>query len=393
MRLAWIGGGCALVATLGASAAPASASPPNDDFERAAPLAVGTTVTGTLRGATARRGDPRYGRTASVSVWYRLRATRTRTLRLSTCHGGSPHAIVVFRGRSIGTLRAVARQGGGCRRGAGGADLVFTTRRGRLYRIAVVGSASEGPFRLTIAPVVPPPNDDFASATPIALGSSLAATTRDATREPGEPAHSYGGAQTVWFRVTTAADTEVRLDACNGDRPYVAVYAGARVDRLARLFVANACIVQFAAHAGESYRVALESAYGGGAFRLSARAATPPANDDFARATPITLGTTVNGTTREAGREPGEPPGYYGHPFTVWYRLTIAATTHVAFRRCTQGIGSLNAYTGSRLTDLESWLSFCAYTLVLRPGAYGVQVETRDETDFSFRPEIVPPRP
>ena len=112
----------------------------------------------------------------------------------------------------------------------------------------------------------------------------------------------FPGTHSVWFRISVAAARTVRLDACNGSRPDIGVFTGGRVNRLTRVPTGSFCLVQFAARPGVIYRLALETSGGeySGGFRLTARTARPPANDNFADAIPITLGTTTSGTTRDA---------------------------------------------------------------------------------------------
>ena len=285
---------CFCVLASGATAAP----PPNDDLGQATPIRLGSTVRGTVTDATKQRDEARHGRLATAgSVWFRLRAKRRVGVELRTCGADFDSILAVYGGRSLRSLSVVRFNNDGCGRSRGGSRVTFTARPTRIYWIAVAGFAASGRFRLTATKVATPRNDDFVDAVPIRLSQTIPATSRKATREPGEP-RDYKGSHTVWFRFSLASASEVRFDACNGSRPVLAVYAGTRLNRLTRIapdrriFPNDECLVQFAAQPGLSYRVVVQ---GGGAgvfsrFRLTARAATPPANDRFANATPITLG-------------------------------------------------------------------------------------------------------
>jgi hypothetical protein len=395
-RLATFAGVCVTAALL-VMASPGFAA--NDDFAHARTLRVGATLKGSIKGATKQRGEPRHGGSlATHSVWYRFRAKRKLALGLSTCSANFDSVLAVYSGRSLRSLRAVEFNNDGCGSSGGGSRVTFTARRGRTYRIAVAGFAAKGKFRLEATRVATPPNDDFVDAVPIRLGESIPGTTRNATRERGEPRHNFNGPHTVWFRFSVAAAGEARLETCSaaGYGPGIAMYTGGRVDRLTQVAATDSCRAQFAAQPGVSYRVVVEGSGSGGGFRLRARTAMPPANDDFANATPITLGSSTNATSRDASREPSEPRGYgYPHPFTVWFRLSVAATTTVAFNACASPFSvRLNIYRGDQLSQLTPLNNLgCGSTVELELGVYSIQAEADTEGDFNLSAQAVPPPP
>jgi hypothetical protein len=303
--------------------------------------------------------------------------------------------IAVYSGRSLRALREVDFNNDGCGRRAGGSRVIFTARRGRTYRIAVIGFIPRGKFRLTVASVPVPSNDDFADAARLPLDRVVAATTLHATREVREPGHNFMNPHTVWFRLRVDTASVVRLDSCNRFQPGIAVYTGRRLDRLTPVAVTTRthdshCSVQFAAQPGITYRLALEDGEdGAGAFRLSGRLAMPPANDNFADATPIALGATINATTRDATVERGEADGF-SPAATVWYRLALADTTTVRLDDCVSE--SVRVFTGSQVNQLSSEFRFsrCPSQVTLEPGVYFVRVG-QEEGDFSFRTAAVTP--
>jgi hypothetical protein len=379
-----------------AGASPAAAAPRNDDFAHARTLRVGTTVKGNINGATRQRGERRHADSlARRSVWYRFRAKRKVTLSLSTCRSTFDSVIAVYSGRSLRALREVDFNNDGCGRRGGGSRVIFTARRGRTYRIAVIGFTPRGKFRLKVASVPVPSNDDFADAARLPLDRVVAATTLHATREVREPRHNFRNAHTVWFRLSVESASVVRLDSCTRSEPGIAVYTGGRVNRLTPVPVATRtldshCSVQFAAQPGITYRLALENGDdGAGAFRLSGRLATPPANDNFADATPIALGATINATTRDATVERGEPE-VFTQAATVWYQLALTDTTTVRLDECINN--SVLVFTGPQVTQLipESRYSGCPRQVTLEPGVYFIRVGT-DELDFSFHTAPVTP--
>ena len=377
------------------TASTAVAVPRNDDFAHARAVRAGTTVKGNVNGATRQRGEPRHANSLAMrSVWYRFRAKRKVTLALGTCRTTFDSVIAVYTGRSLRTLREVEFNNNGCG-GGGGSRVAFTAKPGRTYRIAVAGFTASGRFRLAVTSVPVPPNDDFADAARLDLGSPVSGTTRNATREAREPSHNFNGARTVWFRLSVDTGSVVRLDACNRSAPAIAVYTGRRVGRLTRIPAAERtldshCSIQFAAQPGIAYRLVLENGAGsGGGFRLSGRLAAPPGNDNFADATPISLGATINATTRDATVESGE--GNVASPAaTVWYQLMLPATTTVRLENCP--VGSLGVATGSRVDQLTFDFRYarCPSQATLEPDVYFIRVGT-EEGDFTFHTTTVTP--
>lgn len=256
-----------------AAVSTASAAPANDSFANAATLRVGSSVKGTINGATKQRGEPRHANSiANRSVWYRLRSTRKVAVGLDTCRSNFDTVLAVYTGRTLRSLKAVEFNNDAC---GGGSRVIFTARPGRTYRIAVAGFVSRGQFTLKAKRVDVPPNDDFVDAVPLQLGTPIVATTRGGTRELGEPEH-VGAAHTVWFRLTVQTAARINLDACNGYRPSLTVYTGRRVDALTKVAGGYGCSHRFDAETGKTYRIVAENSGSGGSFRLTATALAAP---------------------------------------------------------------------------------------------------------------------
>lgn len=258
----------ALSLILLAPAGAASAAPPNDDFGDAKPLRLGKNVRGNINGATKQRGEPQHASSlATRSVWYRFRAKRKVTVLLGTCQSNFDSVVAVYTGRRLSGLREVDFNNDGCGRTGAGSRVSFTARRGRTYRIAVVGFTASGRFTLTAERIFTPPNDDFADAVRVGLGQQLSASTRGATRELREPGHTDNAPHTVWFKVSVATQSPVHLRACNRSTPSLTVYTGSRVSALTRV-TGGGCDVTFTAQPGVTYRVVAEDFGAGGGFRL-----------------------------------------------------------------------------------------------------------------------------
>ena len=375
--------------------APASAAPRNDNFRDAQAIQLGTAVRGTINGATKEPGEPRHaGSLAGRSVWYGLRVKRTATVSLNTCGASFDSVLAAYSGGLLRSLEVIKFNDNGCGRGGGtGSRIAFTARRRQIYWIAVAGFAPRGSFRLRVTRLDAPRNDNFAAAVPIGLGESIVGTARDATRERGEPTHGIEGVHTVWFRFRVATGQAVRLDACGGDHPpRMVVYAGRRVDRLTRRAGVDQCFVVFFAQAGADYRVVLVESGRGLGFRLRLRAARPPANDNFANATEITLGSRTPATTRDATREPGEPVAFNNYPLTVWFHLAIPAGTEVQITACPTGTSQIDVFAGAEL-DRLTFIGFLSCRIGLRarsePVDFYIRVTSLRDADFDVMAEAV----
>ena len=264
-------------------AAVASAAPRNDDLNDAIPVQVGSNVNGNVNGATQEAREPRHAESAAQhSVWYRFRAGRKVTVLFATCRANFDTVVAVYSGGEVTSLRPVDFNNDGCGRDSTGSRVSFTARPGTTYQIAVAGFKPEGRFKLAVSRINAPPNDDFFYAAPITLGARVRATTRNATRELGEPRHDSKDADlTVWFRLRLARQRRVVLHTC-GSRfdTVLAVYTGRRVNRLRRVISNDDNYrcgldsrVTFRAERNVTYRIAVAE-YGGhasGSFQLIAR--------------------------------------------------------------------------------------------------------------------------
>jgi hypothetical protein len=193
----------------------------------------------------------------------------------------------------------------------------------------------------------PATNDAFANATAIsALPYSDVEKITSATSEPTDPASSCFGTppENVWYRYTAGVDGVLVADTAGTTGSNVQTLLSAWTDRNGRL-VEVACAyggfgsaqqtrVAFHAVAGETYYILV-----GGLFSPQAPAnlsfhlttGTPPANDDFFSAAPISaLPFTGAADTSDATTEFNEPGCIYGRPVsTVWYRFAPGQDTLV----------------------------------------------------------------
>jgi Ca2+-binding RTX toxin-like protein len=208
------------------------------------------------------------------------------------------------------------------------------------------------------AAVAPPFNDGFGSAQ-LLTGETgvVAATSKDATKEAGEPAHAGNpGGASVWYRWVAPREgtvtfwiTEHTFDTVLG------VYSGASVDALTGLESnddygnGTASRVSLAVDAGAEYRIAVDGVAGAsGPFRIRWRQG--PENDNFADAQVLTDSAgAVEGSSYGTTTEPGETSDL--SVASSWYRWTPSADGTVGFA-VTGSARGLTVFTGSSVEAL-----------------------------------------
>ena len=214
---------------------------------------------------------------------------------------------------------------------------------------------------------ISPPNDDFASAQPISgAGLSVSGTTKDATRETGEPDHSsdsWSGDHTVWYRWTAPHTGDWTVDTClSAIDSILAVYAGTEMNTITRLANNNnhadcsqntfGSKLSFRATAGATYRIVVGGAGGAqeGAFTLALAPIPAPPNDNFDNAQLVNgASASVNGTNVSATREGGDPwNGTTNADRSVWYRWTAPFSGSATLDTCATNFDTLLSVSTSR---------------------------------------------
>ena len=141
-------------------------SPPNDDFEYAAPLSgLSDDAFVDIRGATSEPGEPNHaGNAAGHSVWWRWTAPVDGPVQIDTCASLDPDTVIaVYTGDALDALSPVARNDdlASCGHLSG---VGFTASAGTTYRIAVDAAAGSSPvyagvsLRETAPPASAPPS-------------------------------------------------------------------------------------------------------------------------------------------------------------------------------------------------------------------------------------------
>jgi hypothetical protein len=211
-----------------------------------------------------------------------------------------------------------------------------------------------------------PPNDNFASAQPVTGPSgSVDGNLTGATVEPGESSDLWTGQPSIWYRWTAGQDGLVRFDTAAGVfKADLWLRTGTALGQLGippadwcqptpSYFDRTTYVLH--ATAGTVYSIALTGySASADAGRTTLRWApyTPPANDSFAAATPVTtLEPVLTGDNCASTAEPGEPLDEYTSRRTVWYAWTPTITVTEAVPDVAQNL-IVTVYSGTTLAGL-----------------------------------------
>jgi hypothetical protein len=192
-------------------------------------------------------------------------------------------------------------------------------------------------------PPVPPPNDNFASATVIAsLPFSDTVDMSYSTTEANEPQYYCNWVQkTVWYSYTPSESQAVKVTLSGFYDTNLVVFQayGPGIADLSYINCGSwgSPSLTFNASAGTTYYFQVGSIYGsGGTVQLNVETPPPPANDNFSDAAVISGTDFYQSVDASAATtEPGEPgSGCYSNPQqTIWYAYTPpengVVTTHM----------------------------------------------------------------
>jgi len=252
-----------------------SSPPANDNFAAADVIsALPFTDSGDLNGTTTEPGESMFCAAQPQTVWYTFTPSSTTVISadLNGSQGGVVLTAYQSTGGGLGFMSCIF-----------GGSLTFTANAGTTYHFQV-GSFFSGPvqMRFNVRAVPPPPNDDFANATPIgALPFTGNADMTAATVEPGEPATPAGFpiAGSAWY-VFTAGETKSLTASASGccASATLAAYTGDSLTGLTEVKSAFGGMLTFSAIAGTTYHIQLGRFGGfGGTITMSFRLeSTPP---------------------------------------------------------------------------------------------------------------------
>lgn len=238
----------------------------NDDFEFATLINIDPFVkAGNTSSTTVQSGEPRGCGTLKHTIWFKIEPDVEKSLRLIAEGTGFSPVFNVYTGTALTTLQFET-----CSTGDGRASVLVSP--GFTYYIQI-GSFFEdfgGPFVFTTESLLPPGNDNFASATvasPLPYADSV--DTGGATREDNEPNYPGSGdcfnfpiVKTVWYSYTAPNSLPPQIisaDTLESDfDTMIAVYEGTDLNNLTEVacndqYGGNQSKVSFLAAAGRTY--------------------------------------------------------------------------------------------------------------------------------------------
>lgn len=352
-------------------------TPANDHVQNAAQIAGNDAeVLAHNFGATKQTGEPQHTDSVSAasSVWWWWIAPGDGFLTLSTDGSTFDTGLAVYAGTIIS---AASRQSSDDYSGPGGCSLLTTrVAAGQVYPIVVDGDeGAQGFLRLGLhfsAGVPPAPGNDHFAAAYVVAGSDFETwgNTAGATRQAGEPLHGGDWGEwndahnSIWWRWTAPADGVLSLAAQGDDvAPVWAVYTGSSLAALSEMAseydedAGEEAAGSLWVTGGTQYHICIagyDETAGPVRFGLAFNAASsPPANDAFADAIPLS-GEHVEtaGHNFGATMDPGEPAhseSWAGSSRSVWWTWAAPADGCLT-------VGSdapqLAVYTGDDVTNL-----------------------------------------
>jgi hypothetical protein len=327
-------------------------SPANDDWAGAR-LVTAVPYADTVDATAATDvGDPfNYCGGGSATVWYRIELSTNARVEISTA--GSDYDTVIDLHEWIDPPGAFAPRGCDNDSGPSGTSrLVADLSAGLVYAVMVssLQGTPGGNLTLTVSTVPAPANDDFDMATPVeALPFHERLDAGSATSAADDPPSTCGGTgPSVWYDFTPDSDGRYAINT--QDSAYdtlVTVYTGSR-GTLSEVACNDNYMpigsyqarLRFDAEAGTEYHVAITVGLGlqpiAGFLELTvAPAPTPPGNDDFDAATPMTelpFGEDLDTSEATISSDDPTPSCSAALESTVWYSITPTTADRISLQ-------------------------------------------------------------
>ena len=260
---------CAVLVACLAWTAVASAAPANDAFADATPVnSLPFSGTADMTGAGTESGEPQFCFYSDQTAWYAVTPTRDGTLAAGVSSSSASAQITAYSsdGSGIGGLGFLACQN------FGGARAVFEVQAGETYYLqASVLFGTGGTLAVDVEEQLPPPNDDFANATPVSsVPFSGGFDLTGATAQDGEPTTCQGipAPATAWYAFTPSQTGSYVVNR-SGYGP-IAAYTGSSLSGLTQVACGSYQTI-FRAEAGTTYHLQVASSgFGfGGAEQLT----------------------------------------------------------------------------------------------------------------------------
>lgn len=398
-------------------------APSNDNFATARGISgpIGTLAGSTVL-ATKEPNEPNHAvnsnGTGGASIWYRWTAPATGKFYFQTFSSSFMSVLAVYTGSSLGALSPVVVSSTSVPE-----YVEFNATAGTLYKIAIDGGTGDTGRTVLNWNIGSLSNDNFAFAREI-RGSSgnVDGNNTTFTLEPGEPVlpGAANASFSAWYRWMAPNTGKVSFftSPCGGTTQLLGAYTGNFLDILNRVAVnydgyreaddpavCDTRTLRFNAVAGTTYRIQMQSSFGG-TFSLIWSYANPPPNDNFVNALVVAGDSgSVVGTNKDATKEPGEAnhAGGVGGA-SVWYRWTatfggLVTFDTIGFRNQSANsfryiTGLMAVYTGSslnRLTSVASSSSGNTVTFNATAGTtYQIVVDSGSYSGGGYLPGVVP---
>ncbi|MDB6030054.1 MAG: hypothetical protein JWM16_392, partial [Verrucomicrobiales bacterium] len=307
-------------------------------------------VDGTSRGATA---DPLVPQDTG-RVWYSWKPAKRGAAAINVTHNQNPVAFSIYRGTSFTNLVAVP----GLTTTVGATQI--DVQPGSEY-FFVVGDGTD--FQMSFVFAEDGSNDNFANRM---LLTGLSVTGRfsnlRATAEVNEPNHAaFSSGKSLWWSWTAPIKGRVAIVATNSSFPAtLAVYTNVMLGNLIQMDATpDGHVLRFDTRAGETYQIAVDTAYGKqpGILEVAINEDPPPgapANDDFRDALSLAGSDVIfTASNTNATTEPGEPSHVGCLAHSAWWSWNPPASGMVTLTRIYPSASSvLEVYAGSNLNSL-----------------------------------------
>lgn len=363
------------------------ASTDNDAFESAERIpALPFSKQESMSGSALEAQEPASCSDGGGSRWYRFTPDSDMTLVLSATGADATAGVYTLPEYATTVSRA---QEVAC---APSGVVKFAAQRAVTYYLRVESDPSNS---LTVRLVggTPPANDVFGSAEPLNPGDSRTADTTFATVQRDEPTQC-GGGSSVWYKITPATPTTLVLDTVGTPTDAIlSVHTGTDVAHLTNI----ACEDQSPSERlkirggqGTTYFIRIATPEGtDGPVKVSVTGSSPPANDDFSVASPVSIGQSYTGNEMWATLQPSEATSC-GSRSSVWYRYDNTTSDPVTIVLDSSGSTSdvvLSVYTGVQIGALSTvvcedrWPSERVKFSARGNTSYFIQVGSGDEAD------------
>ncbi|HEY3061932.1 MAG TPA: CARDB domain-containing protein, partial [Chloroflexota bacterium] len=289
-------------------------------------------LTGTTVGATLQPSEPTptcgQGNdwSRARSVWYRWTPLANGLLTVSAGSPVySPFVTAYVSTNASVTTASLAEIG------CGTSGLSIGVMAAQTYYLQVVSpTGASGAFTLHLdldGMQIAQANDMLANAALLPVPGSVSTSNQVASKEPNEPSSCpFGMSKTLWYRLPAGTSGRVTLVATGQTfTPLLGVYNALPSSSNTHPLACGSGRVDITVSPSDTIYVQVGGSLGQSG-PLSLQSYAPPANDNFANATPIALPFTEAGSTVAATAESGEPQvcDFSGGARSVWYRIVPA---------------------------------------------------------------------